>query len=98
MAEISAAIIDAVLKQFSEKIVKKVQEGKKLTDSEVMMLIFSQAMQAVRAEISGLRQEMNGRMDGLNSRMDGLEKRIEAVDSKVDSFRNEMNGRMDGLN
>lgn len=92
MAEaVAFPVLSEVLRQASERIAKKVMEGKKLTDTEVIILLLDQMNRALN--------QMSKRIDIIN---ESLSERIEDVkvtlDKRVDDVRSELGKRIDDAN
>jgi len=69
-------VLGEVLRQVSERIAKKLMEGKKLTDTQVIILLSDQinrALDQVSRRIDGLGDSLNKRIDDVR---DSLGKRI----------------------
>jgi len=91
------SVLEEALKQFSDRIAKKLTEGKRLTDTEVIILLLDQMNrridlmnESLNKRIDDLRDSLNRRMDEMNRRMD---ERIADVNKRVD----ELNRRIDEL-
>jgi tetrahydromethanopterin S-methyltransferase subunit G len=76
-----------VLRQVSERIAKKLMEGKKLTDTEVIILLLDQ--------MNGSLNQMSRRIDDLG---DSLNKRIDDVRDSLGKRIGETNKRIDDTN
>ncbi len=64
--------MDAVIKEALEGIVDKIREGKKLTDSEVLLLVVSQLrreQEMIREGLKELKLDMYRRFDDVDSLM-----------------------------
>jgi len=64
--------LDAVIKEALEGIVDKIREGKKLTDSEVLLLVVSQLrreQEMIREGLKELKLDMYRRFDDVDSLM-----------------------------
>jgi hypothetical protein len=87
------AIEQLVVKALGEavsSIAKKVSEGKRLSDREVVVLVMSLMMRRFedfKAYVDGRFNTVEKRMDGLERRMESLEKRIDVVYSEVSSIK-----------
>ncbi|RSN76970.1 hypothetical protein [Candidatus Methanodesulfokora washburnensis] len=88
MAEaIVTSVLEEALRQASERIAKKITEGKRLTSTDVIILLLDQ---------------MNKRIDDTNKRIDdlsaSLNKRIDDTNKRIDDLNTSLNKRIDDLN
>jgi len=81
------SVLEEALRQASERIAKKITEGKKLTSTDVIILLLDQ---------------MNKRIDDTNKRIDDLSaslyKRIDDTNRRIDDLNTSLNKRIDDLN
>ena len=81
------SVLEEALRQASERIAKKITEGKKLTSTDVIILLLDQ---------------MNKRIDDTNKRIDdlsaSLNKRIDDTNRRIDDLNTSLNKRIDDLN
>jgi len=84
---VALPVLGEVLKQVSERIAKKLMEGKKLTDTEVIILLLDQMNRAI--------DQMSRRIDYLG---DSLNKRIDDVRDSLGKRIDETNKRIDDTN
>jgi ElaB/YqjD/DUF883 family membrane-anchored ribosome-binding protein len=88
MAEaVALPVLGEVLRQVSERIAKKLMEGKKLTDTEVIILLLDQMNRVL--------DQMGRRIDYLG---DSLNKRIDDVRDSLDKRIDETNKRINDTN
>ena len=80
-------VLGEVLRQVSERIAKKLVEGKKLTDTEVIILLLDQ--------MNGSLDQMGRRIDDLG---DSLNKRVDDVRDSLGKRIGETNKRIDDTN
>jgi len=78
--EAFSILLDAVIKEALDGIVRKIREGKKLTDSEVLLLVVSQ----LRREQELLREAFNDFKRDVYRRFDDIDRRFDEVDRKFD--------------
>ena len=77
-------VLGEVLRQVSERIAKKLMEGKKLTDTEVIILLLDQ---------------MNRRIDAMNESLGKrIEDVRVTLDKRIDDMRSELSKRIDDTN
>jgi len=77
MAEaVALPVLGEVLRQVSERIAKKLMEGKKLTDTDVILLLdqMNRTLDQMSRRIDDLGDSLNKRMDDVR---DSLGKRID---------------------
>ena len=81
------SVLEEALRQASERIAKKITEGKKLTSTDVIILLLDQ---------------MNKRIDDTNKRIDDLSaslyKRIDDTNRRIDDLNTSLNKRIDDTN
>jgi chromosome segregation ATPase len=81
------SVLEEALRQASERIAKKITEGKKLTSTDVIILLLDQ---------------MNKRIDDTNKRIDdlsaSLNKRIDDTNKRIDDLNTSLNKRIDDTN
>ena len=86
-----------MLRQVSERIARKLMEGKELTDTEVIMLLLDQmnrALDQVSRRIDGLGDSLNKRIDdvrdSLGKRIDEINKRIDDTNAKMETVHQDL--------
>ncbi len=89
--EAASVLLDAVVREAFETIVTKIREGKKLTDSEVLLLVVSQ----IRREQERGFGEVERRFEEVNRRFEQVDKRFEKVEGEIKELRDEMNRRFE---
>ena len=94
-------VLGEVLRQVSERIAKKLMEGKKLTDTEVIILLLDQMNRRIDAmneslgkRIEDVRVTLDKRIDDLAT---SLNKRIDEVKSELGKRIDDTNGRMESI-
>jgi uncharacterized coiled-coil DUF342 family protein len=83
---IITSVLEEALKQASERIARKLTEGKRLTDTEVIILLLDQMNR--RMEI--MNESLNRRIDDTNRRIDDTNKRIDDLKEEVRLLRQEV--------
>lgn len=90
-------VLGEVLRQVSERIAKKLMEGKKLTDTEVIVLLLDQmngSLDQVSRRIDGLGDSLNKRIDdvrdSLGKRIDETNKRIDDTNAKMETVHQDL--------
>jgi len=80
------SVLEEALRQASERIAKKITEGKRLTSTDVIILLLDQ---------------MNKRIDDTNKRIDdlsaSLNKRIDDTNKRIDDLNTSLNKRIDDI-
>jgi len=87
---IITSVLEEALKQASERIARKLTEGKRLTDTEVIILLLDQMNR--RMEI--MNESLNRRIDDLGA---SLNKRIDDTNRRIDDLNTSLNKRIDDL-
>ncbi len=77
------SVLDEALKQVSERVAKKLTEGKRLTDTEVIVLL----LDMINKRIASMEEGLNKRIDDLDSK---LSQRIDATNQCIDDLRDEL--------
>ncbi len=80
--EAASVLLDAVVREAFETIVTKIREGKKLTDSEVLLLVVSQ----IRREQERGFSEVERRFEEVNRRFEQVDKRFEQIDKRFEQI------------
>ena len=109
---IAESLLATVLEEAVKRIAKKVASGKKLSDSEVMILLLDQMnrrieerFRAVDSRLSDIEKSFNLRLDSLKDYVDGrlseMSKRIEDLsknlNARIDDLSKSLNARIDDL-
>jgi seryl-tRNA synthetase len=79
---VAVPVLGEVLRQVSERIAKKLVEGKKLADTEVVILLLDQmsrALDQMSRRIDGLRDSLGKRIDETNKRIDDANAGMENI-------------------
>jgi ABC-type transporter Mla subunit MlaD len=94
---VALPVLGEVLRQVSERIAKKLMEGKKLTDTQVIILLSDQinrALDQVSRRIDGLGDSLNKRIDdvrdSLGKRIDETNKRIDDTNAKMETVHQDL--------
>ncbi len=99
--EAISMLFDAVVKEALETIVKKIREGKKLSDAEVLLLVVSQMrkeQELIIKMFEEFKNDVNRRLDefknDVNKRFDEfkgyVEKRFERIESEIGDLKDEI--------
>ena len=92
------SIISAVLEEAIKRIAKKVAEGKKLSDSEVTILILDQVNRRIEVGFNNV----DKRFDDINKRFEDMkeyvDRRFNDLKEYVDKRFDNVNKRIDDLN
>ncbi len=89
--EAASVLLDAVVREAFETIVTKIREGKKLTDSEVLLLVVSQ----IRREQERGFGEVERRFEEVNRRFEQVDKRFEQIEENIREFKEDVNRRFE---
>jgi len=92
------SVLEEALRQASERIAKKITEGKRLTSIDVIILLLDQMNKRMEA----MNESLNKRIDDTNRRIDdlsaSLNKRIDDLNSSLNKRIDDTNKRIDDLN
>jgi uncharacterized coiled-coil DUF342 family protein len=84
------SVLEEALRQASERIAKKITEGKRLTSTDVIILLLDQMNK--RMEI--MNESLNRRIDDTNKRIDdlntSLNKRIDDTNKRIDDIKEDL--------
>jgi flagellar capping protein FliD len=87
---VMTSVLEEALRQASERIAKKITEGKKLTSTDVIILLLDQ----MNKRIDDLSASLNKRIDDTNKRIDdlntSLNKRIDDIKGDLRSLHQEV--------
>ncbi len=86
-------LFDAVIKEAMETIVKKIREGKKLSDSEVLLLVVSQ----MRKEQELIVKMLEEFKKDVNRRFNEVDRRFSEMDKKIDDFKSYVEKRFESI-
>jgi DNA anti-recombination protein RmuC len=103
------SVLEEALRQASERIAKKIAEGKRLTSTDVIILLLDQMNKRMEAmneslnkRIDDLNSSLNKRIDDTNRRIDdlsaSLNKRIDDTNKRIDDLNTSLNKRIDETN
>ena len=88
-----SSVIGAVLEEAVKRIAKKVAEGKRLSDSEVMILILEQINRRIEVGFNNvdkrfedLKEYVDRRFDDINRRFEDINKRFDDVNKRIDDL------------
>ena len=94
---LTISVLEEALKMFSEKIAKKLAEGKRITDTEVIILLLDQMNkrmdimnESLNRRIDELRESMNKRIDDTNKRIDELREDLRLLHQEVSSIKSDV--------
>jgi len=85
------SVLEEALRQASERIAKKITEGKRLTSIDVIILLLDQMNKRMEA----MNESLNKRIDDLSA---SLNKRIDDTNKRIDDLNTSLNKRIDDTN
>jgi len=91
---IAESLLITVLGEDIKRIAKKVATGKKLTDSEVMILLLDQMNRRIEERFNLIETRLGDMEKRFNTRLDDLEKSFNA---RLDSLKDYVDGRLDEM-
>jgi len=106
MGAVTESLLATVLEEAVKRIARKVASGKRLSDSEVMILLLDQMNRRMEERFNALENNLNSRLSSLkdyvDSRFNDLERnfnsRLDSLKDYVDGRLSEMSKRIDDLN
>jgi len=91
------SVLEEALKQASERIAKKITEGKKLTSTDVIILLLDQMNKRIddtNKRIDDLSASLNKRIDdlniSLNKRIDDIKEDLRSLHQEVSSIKSDV--------
>ncbi len=91
---LAPTLLEAVLSEAVERIIKKVKAGKKITDSEVTLLLLDHMNKTLNKRIDETNKRIDDKFETLNKRIDETNKRIddkfETLNKRIDELRKEI--------
>jgi len=84
------SVLEEALRQASERIAKKITEGKRLTSTDVIILL-----DQMNKRMEAMNESLNKRIDDLSA---SLNKRIDDTNRRIDDLNNSLNKRIDDTN
>jgi chromosome segregation ATPase len=84
------SVLEEALRQASERIAKKITEGKRLTSTDVIILLLDQMNKRIddtNKRIDDLSASLNKRIDDLNT---SLNKRIDDTNKRIDEIKEDL--------
>ena len=102
---VAESLLASVLEEAVKRIARKVASGKRLSDSEVMILLLDQMNRRMEERFNALENNLNSRLSSLkdyvDSRFNDLERnfnsRLDGLKDYVDGRLSEMSKRIDDL-
>jgi hypothetical protein len=80
------SVLEEALRQASERIAKKITEGKRLTSTDVIILLLDQMNK--RMEI--MNESLNRRIDDTNKRIDDIKEDLRLLHQEVSSIKSDI--------
>ena len=89
--DLTSKIVEVALAKAIERISRKIEKGKKLTDTEVIILL----LDGVYRQIDSTRRELTAKIDLTNKRVDDLSRKLEETNKRLEDWRKEFTRRAD---
>jgi len=84
------SVLEEALKQFSDKIAKKLAEGKRLTDSEITVLLLDQMNKRMEIMNQSINKRIDDFRDSLSGRINELREDVKALQIEVSSIKSDI--------
>jgi ABC-type transporter Mla subunit MlaD len=87
------SVLEEALRQASERIAKKITEGKKLTSTDVIILLLDQMNKRIddtNKRIDDLNTSLNKRIDDTNKRIDEIKEDLRSLHQEVSSIKSDI--------
>jgi len=94
MGAVTESLLATVLEEAIKRIARKVASGKRLSDSEVMILLLDQMNRRMEERFNAINIRFNDLEKNFNSRLDSLK---DYVDSRFNDLERNFNTRLDAL-
>jgi peptidoglycan hydrolase CwlO-like protein len=91
MAEaVVTSVLEEALRQASERIAKKITEGKRLTSTDVIILFLDQMNRRMEAMNESLNRRIDDLNSSLNKRIDDINKKIDDANKRIDEIKEDL--------
>ena len=80
---VAESLLTTVLEEAVKRIARKVASGKRLSDSEVMILLLDQMNKRMEERFNALEKNFNSRLDALKEYVDG---RLSEMSKRIDDL------------
>jgi len=87
------SVLEEALRQASERIAKKITEGKRLTSIDVIILLLDQINKRIddtNKRIDDLNTSLNKRIDDTNKRIDDLRDDVKLLRQEISSIKSDV--------
>jgi archaellum component FlaC len=93
LSDVAETVLSRVLEEAVNRIARKVAEGKKLSDQEIVILHLDIIMRSNERRFEAIDKRFEAvdkRLDTLDKRIDSLERRVELVYNEVSSIKTDI--------
>ena len=84
------SVLEEALRQASERIAKKITEGKRLTSIDVIILLLDQMNKRMEIMNESLNKRIDDLSASLNKRIDDTNKRIDDTNKRIDDIKEDL--------
>ena len=84
------SVLEEALRQASERIAKKITEGKRLTSTDVIILLLDQMNKRMEIMNESLNKRIDDLNTSLNKRIDDTNKRIDDTNKRIDEIKEDL--------
>jgi len=84
------AVLSRVLEEAVNRIARKVAEGKKLSDQEIVILYLDIIMRSNERRFEAINKRLDDLKDYVDKRFESLERRVELVYNEVSSIKTDI--------
>jgi seryl-tRNA synthetase len=84
------SVLEEALRQASERIARKLTEGKRLTDTEVIILLLDQMNKRMEIMNESLNKRIDDLSASLNKRIDDLKEDVKLLRQEVSSIKSDV--------
>jgi len=84
------SVLEEALRQASERIAKKITEGKRLTSIDVIILLLDQMNKRMEIMNESLNKRIDDLNTSLNKRIDDTNRRIDDTNKRIDEIKEDL--------
>ena len=90
LSAVAETVLSRVLEEAVNRIARKVAEGKKLSDQEIVILYLDIIMRSNERRFEAINKRLDDLKDYVDKRFESLERRVELVYNEVSSIKTDI--------
>jgi tetrahydromethanopterin S-methyltransferase subunit G len=90
LSAVAEAMLSRVLEEAVNRIARKVAEGKKLSDQEIVILYLDIIMRSSNKRFDAIDKRLDDLKDYVDKRFEAVDKRLESLERRVELVYNEV--------